>query len=77
MRSTFALRTFSGKNILYLQAGKICGSSPFAFSREGHNRERYFHRKSCHLEPKKPAARRNVLTAGRIDNRGTLIKLRC
>ena len=35
MRAAFALRIFRGKNILYLQAGKICGSSPLAFSREG------------------------------------------
>ena len=31
MRSTFALRIFRGKIILYLQAGKICRSSPLAF----------------------------------------------
>ena len=77
MRAAFALRIFRGKIILYLQAGKICGFSPLAFLREGRNRERHFHRQSHYQERKKPAARRNVLAAGSIDNRETLIRLRC
>jgi len=34
MHAAFALRIFRGKIILYLQAGKIYGFSPLAFSRE-------------------------------------------
>ena len=68
MRAAFALRIFRGKILFYFRAPERLRTLRCSI----------FPKKPLpQLERKKPAARRNVLAAGSIDNWGTLIRLRC
>ena len=68
MHAAFTLRIFRGKILFYFRAPERLRTLRCSI----------FPQKPLpQLERKKPAARQIVLTAGRIDNRGTLIRLRC
>ena len=68
MRAAFALRFFRGKSLFYFRAPERLRTLQCSV---------FSQKQLPQLERKKPAARRNVLAAGSIDNWGILIRLQC